>query len=842
MSQVLTAGDMTFHALVSGGTGTGKTNAILYVLDLLFNKKEEGGKPRPALFLFDPAGDASIDLLRAIPSSEWSRVSILDPQYVTFGFNPFSLPENLDPVDEPEVLQSQVEEFASLLSDVFNTDSTSAPRLMWIFKGALYYLYTFSPDPTLWELYNLMLLFTKKSAVEIELLLRRRVKESEIIRETMEAISKLPQDAYSPVLNRISHFVLPPTSITFRVFCSRKSTVDVEKLMEPGHLTVFRIPTTLPAEFHKLFSAAVVMKLYFASLKRAKRLEREGLPPTARTPVVFATDEFRDVSQLKILRTVLSQSRKYGLFLWMVVQTLGEVPDDLMGSIQANVGPVLAFRSSPDDARTLAKLLYPQRPEVAEPLIPGLPDYDTLVRKRPVGGVLPEPPFRVSFPKLRDPIHEYGEAISYMKVEMEKAYGGSVGDRELYYKDEVAATSRDSGECPMEYPLYWVPLTYLQRQSREVGFSVISRYFEERHHWSPGTTQVALSWLADHGKVKVTFDVKRIKTVDPKTRKLVWKEPESHAAKVNARQACYSLTPTARRDFFEFDLKNPGRAGGPEHIAAMKNLLENYWQEGCWCTWDKGDRGSQFPDILVLPPMTSQAKGKEGKQIPIMSTKEWDRKNRIAVEVETDPSRNLKQLRENYDKDVSWWGRVRFAVLSESQVEEVTRILEDKDPNTFETYVIPEVIPQDEIEEQVSEDASALLKDAAEPQGQETKTVEAKPAKSGDAAQGQDQAAADTGGLTPLRKSELWILARVCKSGYPGRSALAKGVGVSTRQVTRLLDSLETRGLLKRSGNDYDATDGGRRLVAKAGWTFLELPDRLGDLRVDTTSVPETSG
>ena len=160
MYEVLTGDDMIFHALVSGGTGTGKTNAVLYILNLLFGKKEEEGKSRPALFLFDPAGDASIDLLRAIPSSEWDRVTILDPQYVTFGLNPFTLPENLDPVDEPEVLQSQVEEFASLLSDVFNTDSTSAPRLMWIFKGALYYLYTFSPDPTLWELYNLMLLFT----------------------------------------------------------------------------------------------------------------------------------------------------------------------------------------------------------------------------------------------------------------------------------------------------------------------------------------------------------------------------------------------------------------------------------------------------------------------------------------------------------------------------------------------------------------------------------------------------------------------------------------------------------------------------------------------------------
>ena len=281
MAQLLDTNDMLFHALIVGGTGSGKTNCILYMLDRLFNKKVEGAVP-PSLFLFDPAGDASIDLVRAIPRSEQSRVVILDPQYVTFGFNLLSLPEGLTPEEKTEVLQTQVEEFSVLLSDVFNTDATNAPRLMWIFKGALYYLYTFTDDPTFWDLYNIMLLFTKRSAKEIGDLLRRRNVEAEVIRETMEAISKLTQDAYMPVINRISNFVLPPSSITFRTFCSRKSTIDLEKRMEPGSLTIFRMPSSLPSDFRKLFSSAVVMKLYFASLKRAKRLERSGEPPLAR--------------------------------------------------------------------------------------------------------------------------------------------------------------------------------------------------------------------------------------------------------------------------------------------------------------------------------------------------------------------------------------------------------------------------------------------------------------------------------------------------------------------------------------------------------------------------------
>jgi len=82
MAQLLDTNDILFHALIVGGTGSGKTNSILYLLDLLFNKKMEGAV-QPSLFLFDPAGDASIDIVRAIPRSEQGRVVILDPQYVT---------------------------------------------------------------------------------------------------------------------------------------------------------------------------------------------------------------------------------------------------------------------------------------------------------------------------------------------------------------------------------------------------------------------------------------------------------------------------------------------------------------------------------------------------------------------------------------------------------------------------------------------------------------------------------------------------------------------------------------------------------------------------------------
>ena len=39
MGQTLDSNDMQFHMLVAGGTGSGKTNSILYMLELLFEKE-----------------------------------------------------------------------------------------------------------------------------------------------------------------------------------------------------------------------------------------------------------------------------------------------------------------------------------------------------------------------------------------------------------------------------------------------------------------------------------------------------------------------------------------------------------------------------------------------------------------------------------------------------------------------------------------------------------------------------------------------------------------------------------------------------------------------------------
>ena len=281
-----------------------------------------------------------------------------------------------------QVMQTQVEELSALLSDVLNTDASTAPRLMWIFKGALYYLYTISDRPTFKDLYRVLVDFISLPKETIEQMLRFRKIDDEIIRSTIDAISKLQKDAFAPVINRIANFVLPPQSITSRTFCARNSKLDFSEMTTPGRLTIFRITKSLPYDFRRLISASIVMRFYFEVEKRAKRLERAGEPPTARTPIILAIDEFQNISDLKLLDTILSESRKFGLYLWMVNQNIQQMRQELYSAISGNVGPIFCFRVGAEDAERMAELIAPSSREKVRKSLIKLHDYACVVRKR----------------------------------------------------------------------------------------------------------------------------------------------------------------------------------------------------------------------------------------------------------------------------------------------------------------------------------------------------------------------------------------------------------------------------------------------------------------------------
>jgi TraM recognition site of TraD and TraG/Helicase HerA, central domain len=785
--------DMLFHALYIGSTGAGKTNALLYWLLRLFSNRKD-----VALVLIDPHGDAAFDLIRLVPESERERIAILDPNFVSFGLNPLSLPQGTEVTNRVQVLQTQVEELSALLSDVFNTDASTAPRLMWIFKGALYYLYTLSDNPTFKDLYRILVDFISLPKEMIERMLRYKDLKDEIIRSTIDAISKLQKEAFAPVVNRISNFVLPPQSMTSRTFCARTSKLDFDEMTQPGRLTIFRITKSLPYDFRRLISASIVMRFYFAVEKRAARLERAGEPPSARTPIILAIDEFQNISDLKLLDTILSESRKYGLYLWMVNQNIQQIRDQLYSAITGNVGPIFCFRVGPDDASKMAELISPRSAEEVRKALISLPDYTCVVRKRPHGEDVASKPLLIEpFPKVRDPLCQMKDVIDFMKNQMEERYGGAEEATDLVYKSlkdqlTTAAGGDTSDASRVSFmPIHWRILTMacLKALSDQysVEFSRLRSELYQKYGWTTSDVQQALNDLVNTGYMTQVFTLQDyiIKGKDEFENPIrVPPDPSNMDDMERAKTVVYSLTLRAL-DLFKMRV-GPSKMGDPKHARVIEKLLkEEYWPLGNYCVVDWGQTSKEMPDIAVLKPAPKTIKDKLGNDKRISNPYVWDYTTATAVEIEMSPLKSKDQVLKNYQKNKTFYEQIRFVVTSENHKQELLQILNEGQPADPTKYRI------DVIEfEKLNEIRTNLeVEREGEPKKLETPKMD-----------------------NQVGRTEELILDYILTNGFTSREEISQrcggqGIEIGVRSVSRYLKILTAKGLLRREGKKYLPTD-----------------------------------
>ena len=391
----------------------------------------------------------------------------------------------------------------------------------------------------------------------------------------------------------------------------------------PGRLTIFRLTKSLPYDFRRLIAASIVMRFYFAVEKRAAKLERAGEPPSARTPIILAMDEFQNISDLKLLDTILSESRKYGLYLWIVNQNIQQIRQELYSAISGNVGPIFAFRVGPDDASRLAELISPRsKDEVREALI-SLPDYTCIVRKRPHGDDVADKPLMLDpFPKLGDPLCDSLEVIDYMKGEMEERYGGAQEAPDLVYKsawEQIVGSGRGTRDKSKVrfLPVHWKILTtgYLKLTSDEYSleFSRLRTDLYSKCSWLTSTVHQAANELVNEGYLTQTFEQQQyvMKGKDGYGNPImVPPDPSVMDDMERSKTVIYHLTPDAL-EWFQ-TRPGPSKVGDPKHIRVIEKLLkEEFWANGYFCVVDWGEKGHERPDIAVLKPKGPRGRGQE---------------------------------------------------------------------------------------------------------------------------------------------------------------------------------------------------------------------------------------
>ena len=158
-----------------------------------------------------------------------------------------------------------------------------------------------------------------------------------------------------------------------RILEQEKSTIDFDDIINNQKILICNFSKGLLGEdTSELLGIMVIAKLQLASLRRARLQQSE------RTPYYLYVDEFQNFATMSFVQ-MLSESRKYKLFLTMAEQSTSQQDDQQMVNIiLANVGTIICFRTgNPADEQALLQMFSPyiEKGEIAN-----LPAFNYYVR------------------------------------------------------------------------------------------------------------------------------------------------------------------------------------------------------------------------------------------------------------------------------------------------------------------------------------------------------------------------------------------------------------------------------------------------------------------------------
>jgi hypothetical protein len=337
--------DLMTHAYVVGPSGTGKTSMLArLVLEL--------AAQRTASVVLDPHGDLVRHVLAAVPDTVADRIRLFDITDPTClpTINPLWLPP--EPDDSAAAVARAVRSAAitAVFADLWRLDRASAPNLMHFLEAALAALVAVG-DACLAQLPQFLTDGAFRAAVV------RRANDTRIAARWREFAALGPDDrsrTVRAILNKAADFDRNPILAT--VFGDQGPGLRLDQVMDNGELLLVNLPRGLvPEGTVELLGSLLVTQLYQAALAR------EARPPTDRPPVVAVIDEFQEFA-LSTFAKIVTATRKYGLGLVVANQNLSRlhaVGPDVLSTLLANVGTLIAFRTGAADAEYLAPMFAP---------------------------------------------------------------------------------------------------------------------------------------------------------------------------------------------------------------------------------------------------------------------------------------------------------------------------------------------------------------------------------------------------------------------------------------------------------------------------------------------------
>lgn len=328
--------DLLRHVWVLGKTGMGKST----LLETLFIAQMKAGH---GVGLVDPHGDLAERVLGRVPRARRRDLVLIDP--AADGPKPsLNLVGYRRPEDRPVAAAAAL----SVLSKTFA--ESWGPRTEHIVRNSLLALLDV-PRSTLAGVLRLI------ADERFRAMAMRHVRDPVVRTFWEEEFVSVPPafraEVVAPVQNKIGALLSNP--VARALVDQPRAMLPFRKLMDEGRIVVANLSTGKIGEDASAFLGSLVLGAF-----QIAAYSRASAPVDTRTPFTLYVDELHRFATPSFAE-MLAEARKYGLGLVVAHQGLAQLDPGLRGALLGNVGTLVAFRVSADDAIALEPEFAPEQ-------------------------------------------------------------------------------------------------------------------------------------------------------------------------------------------------------------------------------------------------------------------------------------------------------------------------------------------------------------------------------------------------------------------------------------------------------------------------------------------------
>ncbi|HEV3219577.1 MAG TPA: TraM recognition domain-containing protein [Candidatus Acidoferrales bacterium] len=317
--------DSSRHTLIAGKSGVGKST-------LLVNLAVSHIRNGDGILFIDPHGDAIDKILTYIPRSRIRDVIYIDPLAKKVpGLNMFAY-------DKDEDKERAVQSFLTMAKSI--SGDSWGPETERVLNAAADAVVKNYPNPTVLPIHLFLMRasFRKRMLEQSDdPLLRDFLTQYDTDLRPSERMSK-----FSPAVNKTDKFLRPH----IRTIVGQQDSIDFRDAMDTQKIILARLPKGhLGSITASLIGSIIVSHMSIAALQRKAN----------RSPFVVFIDEVHNFTHGIDLPTVLAETRKYGITLFLATQNLDQLP--YRGAVFGNCSNIITYRMGGADSEIIAKEL-----------------------------------------------------------------------------------------------------------------------------------------------------------------------------------------------------------------------------------------------------------------------------------------------------------------------------------------------------------------------------------------------------------------------------------------------------------------------------------------------------